>query len=132
MSELHIDASAIVAVLLGEDDRAVLLDRMAEFDEKTTSLVSAFEAVMAFGRATGHREEALAAVTTFLEDAEISVVPEDVALLGDLGAAHLLYGKGSGHAARLNLGDCFSYAIAARNGVPLLYKGNDFSHTDLG
>jgi ribonuclease VapC len=41
------------------------------------------------------------------------------------------YGKGTGHPARLNLGDCVSYAMAKKAGVPLLYKGNDFAQTDL-
>ena len=41
------------------------------------------------------------------------------------------FGKGSGHPARLNLGDCFAYAMAKQHGVPLLYKGDDFSQTDL-
>ena len=41
------------------------------------------------------------------------------------------FGKGSGHPAQLNLGDCFAYAMAKQHGVPLLYKGDDFSQTDL-
>jgi len=45
--------------------------------------------------------------------------------------AYARYGKGTGHPAQLNFGDCFSYAAAKRVGAPLLYKGADFSHTDL-
>jgi ribonuclease VapC len=41
------------------------------------------------------------------------------------------FGKGTGHAAGLNYGDCFSYALARQSGEPLLFKGNDFTHTDL-
>ena len=41
------------------------------------------------------------------------------------------FGKGSGHPARLNFGDCFAYALAFSTGEPLLFKGDDFSHTDL-
>jgi ribonuclease VapC len=41
------------------------------------------------------------------------------------------YGKGSGHPARLNFGDCFAYALARDRGEPLLYKGSDFAHTDI-
>jgi len=41
------------------------------------------------------------------------------------------YGRGSGHPARLNFGDCLSYAVARHLGAPLLYKGTDFSHTDI-
>lgn len=46
-------------------------------------------------------------------------------------AAHRDYGRGSGHRARLNLGDCFAYALAAETDQPLLFKGDDFRHTDL-
>lgn len=46
-------------------------------------------------------------------------------------AAHRDYGRGTGHPARLNLGDCFAYALAAETGQPLLFTGDDFSHTDL-
>ena len=41
------------------------------------------------------------------------------------------YGKGSGHPARLNFGDCMTYAVAKERGLPLLYVGNDFRHTDI-
>jgi ribonuclease VapC len=41
------------------------------------------------------------------------------------------FGKGSGHSAGLNFGDCFAYALARVSGEPLLWKGDDFSHTDL-
>jgi ribonuclease VapC len=41
------------------------------------------------------------------------------------------FGKGSGHPARLNFGDCFAYALAAEKGEPLLFKGDDFSQTDI-
>lgn len=46
--------------------------------------------------------------------------------------AHQLYGKGTGHPAQLNMGDCFSYAMAKSTSGELLYKGSDFRHTDLG
>lgn len=41
------------------------------------------------------------------------------------------YGKGRGHPARLNMGDCFAYAMARQRGVPLLFKGDDFGQTDI-
>ena len=46
-------------------------------------------------------------------------------------AAYRDFGRGSGHPARLNFGDCFAYALAIDRGEPLLYKGDDFSHTDV-
>lgn len=45
--------------------------------------------------------------------------------------AYRAFGRGSGHAAALNLGDCFAYALAKATGEPLLYKGDDFGHTDI-
>ena len=45
--------------------------------------------------------------------------------------ANLRYGRGRGHPARLNFGDCFSYALARQTGEPVLFKGNDFSQTDI-
>ena len=47
-------------------------------------------------------------------------------------AAFIAYGKGSGHPAQLNFGDLFAYALAKARGLPLLFKGDDFSHTDIG
>lgn len=46
-------------------------------------------------------------------------------------AAQRDFGRGSGHPARLNVGECLSYAAAVQNGVPLLFKGDDFTHTDV-
>ena len=45
--------------------------------------------------------------------------------------AYRAYGRGTGHPARLNLGDCFAYALAKATGEPLLFKGDDFIHTDV-
>ncbi|WP_245481634.1 type II toxin-antitoxin system VapC family toxin, partial [Mesorhizobium sp. M7A.F.Ca.CA.004.11.2.1] len=45
--------------------------------------------------------------------------------------AYALYGRGTGHPAKLNMGDCFSYALARTRNLPLLFKGNDFIHTDI-
>ena len=59
------------------------------------------------------------------------MVPFDEEQATIAGDAYRDYGKGSGHPARLNLGDCYAYALASQTGEPLLYKGDDFSHTDL-
>lgn len=61
----------------------------------------------------------------------IEVVPLTEAQARTARAAHRDYGRGSGHPARLNLGDCFAYALAADTGQALLYKGEDFGHTDI-
>ncbi len=61
----------------------------------------------------------------------IAVVPFDAHHAFLAIAAYRTFGKGSGHPARLNLGDCFSYALAKAVGEPLLYKGRDFALTDV-
>ncbi len=128
---MHVDASAMVAMLVGEVDRLELLDRLESAGERTTSAISVLETVMAISRETGDRSGAPARVRRFLDVAKVeveSVGGDSVDLLAE---AFVRYGKGSGHPARLNLGDCVSYAMAKKAGVPLLYKGNDFAQTDM-
>jgi ribonuclease VapC len=129
---MHVDASAMVAIILGESDREPLVHRLERGGERTTSAVAVLETIMAIGRETGDRSAGLPAVRSFLEAADIAVVPIGADLIEDLADAFVRYGKGSESPARLNLGDCFSYAVAKKTGVPLLYKGNDFALTDLG
>jgi ribonuclease VapC len=132
MSTVFVDASAIVAILTGERERQRLAGRLDEAHSASTSPLAVFEAVAAIvrkekipvARATG-------LVLDFLRRAEIEVLSIDA----DVGGAALIaferYGKGRGHKAQLNLCDCFAYAMAKQHGVPLLYKGDDFSQTDL-
>ena len=128
---MYIDASALVAIALGESDRDELAARLEAAPERTTSVISLFEAMIAIGREMGDRSMGFPVVQELVERAEIEVSDIRYDLLGGLSDAFQRYGKGSGHPARLNLGDCFSYAAAKQAGVPLLYKGNDFAHTDL-
>ena len=97
-----------------------------------TSGLAMFEAVTAIVRKKRlDVSVALTVVREFLARNEIDVVHlNGDAAVGALDAfAH--YGKGRGHPAQLNLCDCFAYAMAKQHGVPLLYKGDDFSQTDL-
>ena len=71
------------------------------------------------------------ALEDFRREAEIDVVPIEESDIGVAIAAFADYGKGRGHPAQLNLADCLSYACAKRRGLRLLYKGNDFSRTDM-
>ena len=70
-------------------------------------------------------------IELFLSEFQLLVVPVtgDQALIGR--DAYRRYGIGTGHPARLNFGDCFSYALAKAAGEPLLFKGDDFIHTDV-
>jgi ribonuclease VapC len=70
-------------------------------------------------------------VDDLLAAAQIVIEPVSPAQARIAREAYRDFGKGSGHAAGLNFGDCFAYALARATGEPLLYKGDDFSHTDV-
>ena len=129
---MFVDASIIVAVLTEEPGAESLSSDIEQASGLFTSPVGLFEAVVAIAR-KGRLEPDLVRrrVEVWLHRAQIhmrSIDPE----VGSLAlAVHARYGKGSGHPARLNLGDCFAYAMAKQHGVPLLYKGDDFAQTDL-
>ena len=61
----------------------------------------------------------------------IEIIPFDEAQMRMAIDANLRYGRGSGHPAQLNFGDCFAYALARSRNLPLLFKGDDFIHTDV-
>jgi ribonuclease VapC len=67
----------------------------------------------------------------FLRDADISIFGSDARQARLAADAFERYGRGSGHPARLNFGDCLAYAAATALGAPLLFKGDDFSRTDV-
>ncbi len=66
-----------------------------------------------------------------ITDYGIEIVPVTLAQGALARAAHDAFGRGSGHPAKLNFGDCFAYALAKETGEPLLFKGNDFAQTDI-
>ncbi len=68
---------------------------------------------------------------TLIDGLPLEIIPFDAAQLDLAKAAYAEFGRGSGHAAKLNMGDCFSYALAKALDLPLLFKGNDFGHTDI-
>ncbi|MGH3346824.1 MAG: type II toxin-antitoxin system VapC family toxin [Nocardioides sp.] len=70
-------------------------------------------------------------VEEFLREAMIELVPFDAAQLDAAREAAAIYGKGTQHPAQLNYGDCMAYALATVTGEPLLFKGDDFTHTDV-
>lgn len=124
-------ASVIAAILKNEPERGEFLQRLDAEEEAITSVVSVFEASMALAPITGTCAAAAVEVAGFLDEAHIRVVPLDGALMLDLAVVRDRYGKGGGHRAQLNMGDCVSYAVAAKHRARLMYKGHDFVHTDL-
>ena len=123
-----IDTSALLAIVLGEDDRGVYLDALLEAAERRMSVANWLEAAMV----VEGRGNAIAAdrLDTFVKEAEIVLTPVSVDQAKLARHAFRLYGRGR-HPARLNIGDCFAYALARETASPLLYKGDDFIHTDV-
>lgn len=129
---MFVDASALVAILCAESGYVPLADRLRLSSKPITSAFAVFETVMALCRKGGLSvEDGETEVQRFLASADIAIVAvaadeSHVAL-----AAHSRFGKGRGHPAQLNMGDCFAYACARTHDVPLLFVGNDFSQTDI-
>jgi ribonuclease VapC len=129
---MFVDASAMVAILSREPGHEDLARRLDETDAPVTSALAIFETVAAIVRKEKlDVTKARTAVLRFLDRVRAEVAPVTVETALSALEAFDRYGKGRGHPAQLNLCDCFAYAIAKQHGVPLLYKGDDFSKTDL-
>ena len=118
------DSSALVAILHGEPEEEEFKEAIARHDTKV-SAVTALEAAIVL-QPPRHRM-----LDELLGDAEISVVPFDATQARIAREAYARFGKGSGSKAGLNFGDCVTYALAKVTGEPLLFKGDDFTHTDV-
>lgn len=129
---MFVDASAIVAILNREPEADAFAEAIEKSEAAVTSAVAIFEATLALCR-TRHAtvDDAAADIEEFLNVAGIGCVAIGPAEARAALAAFARYGKGRGHPARLNLGDCFAYAVARHRGIPLLFKGNDFTSTDI-
>jgi ribonuclease VapC len=129
---MFVDASAIVAILTREDDADALADRLEAALQPITSAVAVFEAVLGICRKRHATvAEAEADVREFLEMAKVRIAAIDAPEASAALKAFDRYGKGRGHPAQLNMGDCFAYACAASRDIPLLCKGEDFTRTDI-
>ena len=127
-----VDASAIVAMLTREPDADTLVSALAAAGRAETTPVAFYEAVLGVSRKRQWSiAEAETHVRDFLEAAGVAVQPIQPEAAYVALEAFARYGKGRGHPARLNLGDCFIYAQAKLGGASLLYKGGDFSKTDV-
>jgi ribonuclease VapC len=129
---MFVDASAIVAILTDEPEADLLLQTLEEATAPITSPIAIHEATLAVSRKRGGGVEL---AQRDVEDLLREVGIRPVAIAPDA-ADHALdafarYGKGQRHPAQLNMGDCFAYAVAKASQVPLLFKGNDFSQTDI-
>jgi ribonuclease VapC len=128
---MFVDASAFCAILLGEPDRNRFEERLAAVNGAATSAVAIWETVRGLVRGKGLSVvDARAEVEAYLALAEIRVIAIGEPEAGMAVDAFARFGKGV-HPAKLNMGDCFAYACARTNGMPLLFKGDDFSLTDI-
>jgi ribonuclease VapC len=123
-----IDTSALIAILLDEPDFHRYLALIQKADRRLISAASLLEASMVLESRAGMA--AGAELDLFIHDADIEVVPVDREHVDVARRACRKYGKGN-HAAALNFGDCFAYALAKVSGEQLLAKGSDFQQTDL-
>lgn len=122
------DTSAFLAILFQEPDAQDFADAIQQADQVALSAASLLEASIVVLRARG--ESGLLDLDQLLLRSACDIVAFDVEQASLARQAYRDYGKGR-HAAGLNLGDCFSYALAKDRGSPLLYKGGDFSKTDV-
>jgi len=128
---MFVDASAIVAILGNEPDKLLLRAKLREAREILVSAISIYEASLGLTRPTqGMLAENTALVNAFVHESNAKVVVIDRSTADLALEAFARYGKGR-HRAALNMGDCFAYACAKMNRVPLLCKGDDFVHTDI-
>ncbi|MET3803573.1 ribonuclease VapC [Nakamurella sp. UYEF19] len=120
-----LDASAIVAVVRLEPEGRSFESAIERARTNGLSAATLLETALVLGPALD------LTLDRFIAMARITVEPVTEAQARLARTAYRRYGRGSGHPARLNFGDCFSYALAVDKREPLLFKGNDFSQTDV-
>ena len=123
-----IDTSAIVAILFDEPERPQFAAAIDAAALRLLSAATLVEATLVVEGRKGRRAEGM--VDRFVEDAEIEVLPVTIEHAQLACEAFRAFGKGR-HAAGLNLGDCFAYALAKASDEALLFKGDDFPKTDI-
>lgn len=125
-----IDTSALIAILKNEPESEAFSEAIETAKVVRISAASYLESNIVVGRCknpilTARLEE-------ILENPGLQIEPVTAAQAKIAWEAYRDYGKGSGHPANLNFGDCFSYALAKSSAEPLLFKGSDFAKTDIG
>ena len=126
-----IDTSAIIALFKGESEAERIAHCIDEADAAALSAANLLEASMVLSGIRSTLEDGDEWLDRLLSEQDIAIEPvtADLAQLARIGFR--LYGKGSGHGAALNFGDCFAYALARSLDAPLLFKGDDFAKTDV-
>lgn len=123
-----IDTSAVIAILWDEPERGAFNDAIVHAGVRQMSTATFVEASLAVESSRGY--DGLRDFDLFIATAGIELVPVDVDQARIAREAFHRYGRGRSPAG-LNYGDCFAYALAKATGLPLLFKGGDFSQTDI-
>lgn len=124
-----IDTSALMAILLDEPQGPSCLDILLDAPVAAISAANLLElSIVIDSRGSPVLSRELDRIRRALG---IHVEPVTAGQVELARAAHRDFGRGSGHPARLNFGDCFAYALAIERDVPLLWVGDDFGHTDV-
>jgi ribonuclease VapC len=124
-----VDTSALIAILRDEPEAAACAKAIEAASHRRISAANFVEAAIVID---GSRDPvASRRFDDLLKEAQLVLEPVTSAQARIAREAYRDFGRGSGHPAKLNFGDCFAYALARTTGEPLLFKGNDFTHTDV-
>jgi ribonuclease VapC len=126
---LIVDSSALLAIIRDEPMAVACLQTMLDSQENRISAASYLEAAIVADRLPESPDAAT--FDDLIEQLSIIVEPLTARQAAIAREAYGQFGKGIGHSARLNFGDCFAYALAKAMAEPLLFKGVDFTHTDV-
>jgi ribonuclease VapC len=124
-----IDTSAIIAILRDESDAASYARVIADATDRRVNAVNFVESAVVID--ASRDPIATRRFDDFIREANLSIEPVTASQAQIARDAYRDFGKGSRHPAKLNFGDCFAYALAKESGEPLLFKGGDFTHTDI-
>ena len=123
-----VDSSALIAILAKEPERRQFIEAIVNSERVSIGAPTMLETSIALRR---FEPGLLGSLERFSAEARIRIVAFGAEHLAAAQEAYRRFGRASGHPARLNFGDCISYAIATVADEPLLFKGDDFIHTDV-
>lgn len=124
-----IDSSALIAIMGDEPERRAFNERIEAASSPTISAASLLETRIVLFARSG--ENAVLALDAFILKSGITIAAVSPQIADIAFDAYRRFGKGTGHGAALNYGDCFSYALAKFLDAPLMFKGSDFTQTDI-
>ena len=126
-----VDSSALLAILLSEPESGAVLDRMEAASGLLLSVANFVEAAQVSAQRHATPTEGIARFQALIDRVSIVLAPIDEVQAHEALRARIEYGRGFGHPAKLNYSDCFAYALAKTRALPLLFIGDDFTHTDI-